>query len=116
MNSFFYMEEAPKIKTRPTNKARKEEPYVDETWERVAKRILYLCRLKKITLNTLALRSGLTPSTLKSILYGTSRNPGIATIRHIYSIINFYNHITIAQYLIFVNFASRKQKKNYKPI
>ena len=55
MNSFFYMEEAPKIKTRPTNKARKEEPYVDETWERVAKRILYLCRLKKITLNTLAL-------------------------------------------------------------
>lgn len=83
MNSFFYMEEAPKIKIKPSNKVRKEEPYVDETWERIAKRILYLCRLKKITLNTLALRSGITPSTLKSILYGTSRNPGIATIRHI---------------------------------
>ena len=83
MNSFFYMEEALKTRPRPASSNRKDEPYVDETWERIVKRILYLCRLRIMTLNTLALRSGITPSTLKSILYGTSRNPGISTIRHI---------------------------------
>ena len=67
MNSFFYMEEAPKIKTRPTNKARKEEPYVDETWERVAKRILYLCRLKKIISKT-----GLRGQKITGTVYATA--------------------------------------------
>ena len=74
MNSFFCMKEAQKTKS---------DPYTDETWEQIAKRILYLCRMQNINLNTLALRSGLTPSTLKSILYGKSKNPGIATLRHI---------------------------------
>lgn len=76
MNSFFYMKEAPKTK-------RKEDPYTDEIWEQIVKRILYLCRMQNINMNTLALRSGLTPSTLKSILYGRSKNPGIITLRHI---------------------------------
>ncbi|MBR3762275.1 MAG: helix-turn-helix transcriptional regulator [Lachnospiraceae bacterium] len=56
---------------------------MEETWERIVKRILYLCRIKNIGINTLAFRAGLTPSTLKSILYGKSKNPGIVTIRHI---------------------------------
>lgn len=83
MNSFFYMEEALKTKQRLEKSTKKAEPYMDETWERIVKRILYLCRLKNININTLALRSGITPSTLKSILYGSSRNPGISTLRHI---------------------------------
>lgn len=83
MNSFFYMAEESLKESKTCKRPHKREPYIDETWERVAKRILYLCRLKNMTINTLALRSGITPSTLKSILYGTSRNPGISTIRHI---------------------------------
>lgn len=83
MNSFFCMTEESLSESRHTKRMHKKEPYIDETWERVAKRILYLCRMRNMTINTLALRSGLTPSTLKSILYGTSRNPGISTIRHI---------------------------------
>lgn len=76
MNSFFSMKEAPKTK-------RKSDPYTDETWEQIVKRIFYLCRMQNINMNTLALRSGITPSTLKSILYGKSKNPGITTLRHI---------------------------------
>lgn len=76
MNSFFYMKEAPKTKT-------KSDPYADETWEQIVKRILYLCRMRNMNLNTLALKAGVTPSTLKSILYGKSKNPGIATLRRI---------------------------------
>ena len=83
MNSFFCMEETTKTKPKSTQRNRKAEPYMDETWERIVKRILYFCRLQNMTMNTLALRSGITPSTLKSILYGTSRNPGISTLRHI---------------------------------
>ena len=83
MNSFFSMEEMPKTKPRPTKRIKKSEPYMDETWERIVKRIFYLCRLRNMNVNTLALRSGITPSTLKSILYGSSRNPGISTLRHI---------------------------------
>ena len=83
MNSFFSMEEMPETKSRPTKRTVKSDPYLDETWERIVKRIFYLCRLRNMNVNTLALRSGITPSTLKSILYGSSRNPGISTLRHI---------------------------------
>lgn len=83
MNSFFYMADETLTDSKKSKKTHKKEPYIDETWERIVKRILYLCRLKNMTINTLALRSGITPSTLKSILYGASRNPGISTIRHI---------------------------------
>ncbi len=83
MNSFFSVEEAPKTKQVLKKRIKTSEPYTEETWERIAKRILYLCRLQNININTLALRSGITPSTLKSILYGKSKNPGITTMRHI---------------------------------
>lgn len=83
MRSFLSMEEILAARYVPTQDKRKKEPYMDETWERVVKRILYLCRMKNININALALQSGLTPSTLKSVLYGSSRNPGISTLRHI---------------------------------
>lgn len=81
MNSFFYMQA--EQETASDKYKRKREPYLDETWEQIVKRILYLCRIHQINVNTLALRSGITPSTLKSILYGKSKNPGVATLRHI---------------------------------
>lgn len=83
MNSFFYVKEAPKRNGRENKKSKAAEAYIEETWEQIVKRILYLCRLQEINLNTLALRSGITPSTLKSILYGKSKNPSIVTLRHI---------------------------------
>lgn len=83
MDSFFSMEEIIEINQENTYSKKKEEPYMDETWERIVRRIFFLCRLKSININTLAIRSGITPSTLKSILYGKSKNPGIATLRHI---------------------------------
>lgn len=83
MNSFFYVKEAPKKSGRENKKSEAADAYIEETWEQIVKRILYLCRLQEINLNTLALRAGITPSTLKSILYGKSKNPSIVTLRHI---------------------------------
>ena len=51
------------------------------TREAVAARILELCREKQITVNGLAYQAAVPPSTVKSILSGASRNPGIVTIK-----------------------------------
>lgn len=47
----------------------------------VANRILELCDNKKITIHALARSAGVPPSTVKSILNGASKNPGIVTIK-----------------------------------
>jgi len=47
----------------------------------VANRILQLCREKNTSLNGLALLAAVPPSTLKSIMNGDSKNPGIVTIK-----------------------------------
>ncbi len=52
-----------------------------DTYTAVKNRILMLCAEKKLTIHKLATESGITPSTLKSILYGNSKNPGIVTIK-----------------------------------
>lgn len=49
--------------------------------EATIKRIEDLCRDKKMSINALAYESGLSPSTLKSIMYGNSNNPGLITIK-----------------------------------
>jgi transcriptional regulator with XRE-family HTH domain len=46
----------------------------------VAYRLLELCQQKGLSLNDLARRSLVPLSTIKNILNGSSRNPGIATI------------------------------------
>lgn len=66
------------------------------TYEVVKNRILQLCEEKKITINKLATDSGLARSTVKNILYGKSRNPGVVTIKMIcdgigISLIDFFN-------------------------
>lgn len=51
------------------------------TYTLVKNRLLSLCEEKKFTINKLANESGIAPSTLKNILYGKSKNPGIVTIK-----------------------------------
>ncbi len=51
--------------------------------EQLIRRILQLCRARRITVTELSHLSGVHASTLKSILYGRSLNPGIVTIWHI---------------------------------
>ena len=47
----------------------------------VRNRILQLCNERNITINKLANLSGLSPSSVKNILYGKSMNPKIVTIK-----------------------------------
>lgn len=52
-----------------------------KTREAVAQRIIGLCQERNITVNGLANISAVPPSTLKNIIYGVSKNPGIVTIK-----------------------------------
>ncbi len=52
-----------------------------DTYTAVKNRILSLCQEKNIAINKLATESGVSPSTLKNILYGKSKNPGVVTIK-----------------------------------
>ena len=47
----------------------------------VANRIIQLCNQKNIAINALANISGVSPSTLYSVLNEKSQNPGIVTIK-----------------------------------
>lgn len=51
------------------------------TQQAVARRILQLCRNRQITPNGLSNLAAVSQSTIKSILNGESRNPGIVTIK-----------------------------------
>ncbi|MBZ4687316.1 MAG: hypothetical protein JG764_949 [Clostridiales bacterium] len=51
--------------------------------EATAKRIKDLCNDRNITINKLATLSGVTQSTIDSILKGKSRNPSLVTIQKI---------------------------------
>ncbi|MBO4573644.1 MAG: helix-turn-helix domain-containing protein [Clostridia bacterium] len=51
------------------------------TLEAVKQRIYELCAERKITINKLSSESGLSRSSLKNILYGKSKYPGIVTIK-----------------------------------
>lgn len=51
--------------------------------EALTQRILNLCKERNITPNKLGNISGIEPSTITSIFYGKSKNPGIVTIKSI---------------------------------
>ena len=51
--------------------------------EAVAKRILELCRKRDLAVNALANISGISPSTVYSMLNYKSKNPGIVSIQKI---------------------------------
>lgn len=52
-----------------------------DTVTAIRNRILQLCKEHNISVNKLANLSALPPSSLKSILYGKSKNPKIETIK-----------------------------------
>lgn len=47
----------------------------------VANRLLALCGERDLSIRKLATLSAIPPSTVKNILYGRSKNPGIVTIK-----------------------------------
>lgn len=49
----------------------------------VVKRIYELCKERNITPNALSYLAGISQSTVKSILNGESKNPGIVTLKKI---------------------------------
>ena len=62
----------------------------------VANRIIELCLERNMSINGLARSAGLPPTTVKNILNGASRNPGIVTIKIIcdglgITLIDFFN-------------------------
>ena len=61
-----------------------------------ADRIRELCKLSGITPNRLSILSGVSQSTVKSILNGESKNPGVVTLKKLcdglnISIADFFN-------------------------
>jgi transcriptional regulator, XRE family len=65
-------------------------------YQAVVNRINNLCKERKITPNALSYMSGVSQSTIKSILNGESKNPGIVTLKKLcdgldLSIIEFFD-------------------------
>ncbi len=52
-----------------------------KTIDSIKMRILNLCEERHITINKMAESAGLSPSSLKAILYGRSKNPTVKTIK-----------------------------------
>lgn len=52
-----------------------------DTRTAVANRLVELCGQRGWTIHKLATEAAVPPSTVKSILYGNSKNPGIVTIK-----------------------------------
>ena len=52
-----------------------------DTRKAVSTRIQQLCAEHGYNINSLARWAGIPPTTVKSILYGSSRNPGVVTVK-----------------------------------
>ena len=52
-----------------------------DTYTTVKNRLLKLLEEKNMPIHKLAMESAVAPSTIKNILYGKSKNPGIVTIK-----------------------------------
>lgn len=69
-----------------------------DTYSAVKIRLMRLCDEKKMSIHKLAMASGVAPSTVKNILYGKSRNPGVVTLKMLcdgfgISITDFFNTV-----------------------
>ena len=67
-----------------------------DTYSTVKNRLLTLLELRQMPIHKLAMESGVPPSTIKNILYGKSKNPGIVTLKMLcdgldISIIEFFD-------------------------
>lgn len=66
------------------------------TCDAVKNRILELLEEKKMSIYQLSIESAVSPSTIKNILYGKSKNPGIVTIKMLcdgfgITLVDFFN-------------------------
>ena len=52
-----------------------------DTYTDTKNRILFLLGQHNLSIYSLAVKSGVSSSTIKSILYGKSKNPGVVTIK-----------------------------------
>ena len=52
-----------------------------DTRKMVSLRIQQLCATHGYNINSLARKAGIPPTTLKNIIYGSSHNPGVVTIK-----------------------------------
>ena len=52
-----------------------------DSYTTVRNRILQLLEQKNMSIHKLAMDAGVAPSSIKNILYGKSRNPGVVTIK-----------------------------------
>ena len=52
-----------------------------DTYTAVKNRLLVLLGERSMSINKLATESGVAPSSVKNILYGKSRNPGVVTLK-----------------------------------
>lgn len=75
-------------------------------YEATTKRIRELCKERDITPNGLSYLSGISQSTIKSILNGESQNPGVATIKKICDGLN----ITIGEFFSTEEFDNLEQE------
>lgn len=67
-----------------------------DTYTVVKNRLISLCEEKHMTIHRLAMLSAVPPSTIKNILYGKSKNPGIVTLKMLcdgleISLLDFFN-------------------------
>ncbi len=67
-----------------------------DTYTATKLRIMKLCEERKMSIHKLAMESGVAPSTIKNILYGKSKNPGVVTIKMLcdglgITLIDFFN-------------------------
>ena len=67
-----------------------------DTYSAVRDRILELLEERKMSIHKLAMESAVAPSSIKNILYGKSKNPGIVTIKMLcdglgITLVDFFN-------------------------
>lgn len=77
-------------------------------YEFVVNRIYELCRERGITPNALSYLAGISQSTIKSILNGESKNPGVVTLKKICDGLD----ITIVDFLTQRSFINSNRKSN----
>ena len=72
----------------------------------VANRLLALCGERGLSIRKLATLSAIPPSTVKNILYGRSKNPGIVTIKKLCDGLN----ITLGEFFSTPEFDALEQE------
>nr|WP_325297979.1 helix-turn-helix transcriptional regulator [uncultured Dysosmobacter sp.] len=72
----------------------------------VANRLLALCGERDLSIRKLATLSAIPPSTVKNILYGRSKNPGIVTIKKLCDGLN----ITLGEFFSTPEFDALEQE------